>query len=40
MGLNAVDLGLSRLSRESDIEDEVKNTGVSAFRIYIYITAH
>jgi len=38
MGLNAVDLGLLRLSRESDIEDEVipqaeKNTKVSAFTI-------
>lgn len=41
MGLNAVDLGLSRLSRESDIEDEVipqaENTQESALLGYIFI---
>lgn len=43
MGLNAVDLGLLRLSRESDIEDEVipqaENTQESAllgYSIFIY----
>lgn len=41
MGLNAVDLGLLRLSRESDIEDEVipqaENTQESALLGYIFI---
>lgn len=43
MGLNAVDLGLLRLSRESDIEDEVipqaENTQESAllgYSVFIY----
>lgn len=44
MGLNAVDLGLSRLSRESDIEDEVipqaENTQESALLGYIFIYSH
>lgn len=40
MGLNAVDLGLLRLSRESDIEDEVipqaEKTQESALLRYIF----
>ncbi len=46
MGLNAVDLGLLRLSRESDIEDEVipqaENTQESALLGYsiLYTDSH